>query len=130
MNQLFPDDAPRPSATVYGEDLRVGQEYHLGSYTLSEDDLIEFASAWDPQVFHVDKDAAETAQYGGLIASGVQTIAIYQRLVVRDVFDRWSVIAGRSLREVRFLRPARPDDRLTGSVVGDAYIRARPTPAP
>lgn len=104
---------------VYADDIEKGASYHLDSYTVTEHELVEFATQWDPQAFHTDKDFAEAGQFGGLIASGIQTLAIYQRLVVKGVFSQWSVIAGRSLRDVRFLRPVRPGDVLTGSVVID-----------
>ncbi|MFZ2177329.1 MAG: MaoC/PaaZ C-terminal domain-containing protein, partial [Rhodococcus sp. (in: high G+C Gram-positive bacteria)] len=70
-----------------------------------------------PQSFHIDKDVAEAGQFGGLIASGIHTIAVYQRLSITRVFANWSVIAGRRLRDVRFLRPVRPNDVLTGTLV-------------
>ncbi|CCW11998.1 MaoC/PaaZ C-terminal domain-containing protein [Rhodococcus aetherivorans] len=113
---MKPDIAARASALVYGEDLEVGRTYRLGAHTITEDELIDFASNWDPQRFHVDKDAAEAGAYGGLIASGLHTLSVYQKLVVDTVFSDWHVIAGRSLREVRFLRPVRPGDTLTGTV--------------
>ncbi|PEH80241.1 dehydratase [Nocardia sp. FDAARGOS_372] len=102
---------------MYGEDIEVGRQYRLGTYTISERALVDFAALWDPQGFHVDKDVAEAGAYEGLIASGLHTLAVYQRLAVLDVFSGWSVIAGRRLREVRFLRPVRPGDTLTGTVV-------------
>lgn len=108
------------TALTYGADLRPGAHYDLGSYTLSEQESVAFAEAWDPQVFHVDKAAAADGAYGGLIASGVQTLGIYQRLAVLAVFRRWSVIAGRGLRDVRFLRPLRPGDTLRGVMTLDA----------
>lgn len=101
---------------VYGSDLRVGQTYELGSHIIDERTLVEFACAWDPLSIHTDRQAAASGPYGGLIASGIHTIAVYQRLAVRKVFYNWSVIAARNLREVRFLRPVRVGDVLTGTV--------------
>lgn len=109
-------DATPHAGLSYGVDIFAGSTYELGSYTLSEPEVTGFAAAWDPQIFHVDRAAAEAGAYGGLIASGVQTIAIYQRLAVLAVFSRWSVIAGSGMREVRFLRPVRPGDTLTGAM--------------
>ncbi|EGD54427.1 MaoC/PaaZ C-terminal domain-containing protein [Gordonia neofelifaecis] len=101
---------------VYGRDIRVGQVYHLGEYALTEDDLVEFARRWDPQGFHIDPDVAATSPYGGLIASGVHSFAIMQRLSVLDVYDHWAVIAGKEISDVAFLRPVRAGDVLTGSL--------------
>ena len=101
---------------IYGRDLAVGQVYPLSEYVLTREELLDFAQRWDPQGFHVDDRIAEAGPYGGLIASGIQTLAIMQRLSVIDVYDRWAVIAGKTLRDTSFLRPVRPDDVLTGTL--------------
>lgn len=100
----------------YGVNINAGSELALGSHTLEEADSIAFARAWDPQAMHINREAAEAGAYGGLIASGVQTIGIYQRLAVRAVFSHWAVIADRGLRDVRFLYPVRPGDTLRGTM--------------
>ncbi|WP_267616282.1 MaoC/PaaZ C-terminal domain-containing protein [Gordonia bronchialis] len=105
---------------VYADDLEVGRVYQLDSYTLTEDEIVEFAKTWDPQIFHVDKAAAEAGAYGGLIASGLHTLSIYQRLAVAGSFGEWNVIAGKRFSDVQFLRPVRPGDTLTGTLVIDA----------
>ncbi|NDK91171.1 dehydratase [Gordonia desulfuricans] len=105
---------------IYADDLRVGEVHDLGPHTVGEAELVEFASAWDPQSFHVDKADAEAGAFRGLIASGIHTLAIAQRLSVTQVIDSWSVIAGRRLREITFTAPVRPDDTLTGSLRVDA----------
>ena len=105
---------------VYADDLDVGRVYQLDSYTLTEDEIVEFAKTWDPQIFHVDKAAAEAGAYGGLIASGLHTLSIYQRLAVAGSFGEWNVIAGKRFSDVQFLRPVRPGDTLTGTLVIDA----------
>ncbi|MDL9935290.1 MaoC/PaaZ C-terminal domain-containing protein [Gordonia sp. ABSL1-1] len=107
---------PTASARIYADDLQVGRRYELDQYTITEDELVAFASAWDPQDFHIDGDAARSGAFDGLIASGIHTLAIYQRLAVTKTFATWSVIAGRRLDDVRFLRPVRPDDTLTGTI--------------
>ena len=113
---------------VYGEALRAGTTYDLGAHTVTEAEIVEFAEQWDPQSFHVDRDAAAAGAYGGLIASGIHTMAVFQRLCVLSVYRQWSVIAGRRLDSVEFLRPVRPGDRLEGAytltaVTPDAYGR-------
>ena len=54
----------------YFEDFEPGQLLELGSHTVSEDEIVEFARRWDPQPFHVDPEAAKESVFGGLIASG------------------------------------------------------------
>lgn len=105
---------------LYGRDIQAGTRLQLGTHTLTEQAIIDFATAWDPQYFHVDKAAAAGGVYGGLIASGIHTLAIYQRLVAQAALCHWQVIAGRSLRDLRFLRPVRPGDTLTANMTIDA----------
>lgn len=102
---------------VYAEDLRVGERYELGTHRLTEAEVVEFATTWDPQFFHVDPDAAVDSPFGGLIASGIHSFAIFQKLIVNAYFRDWNIIAGKEIRELRFLRPVRPGDELTGHFV-------------
>lgn len=92
----------------------VGTTYELGSYDVTEDEIIEFASRWDPQDFHVDRAAAAAGHFGEVIASGVHTLAIFQRLAVESVFRKWAVIGGRRLSQIEFLSPVRPGTTLVG----------------
>ncbi|KAM9863219.1 hypothetical protein ACI1US_00909 [Leucobacter sp. BZR 635] len=107
---------PAQADLVYAADLRIGQQMELGTYEVESAELVEFAAQWDPQWFHTDSEAAQKGLYGGLIASGVQTLAILTRLTYEAAGYRWAMIAGRGMRELRFSRPVRPGDRLTGTV--------------
>lgn len=104
------------NAVQYAEDLTVGDVIDLGSHTVEESELLDFATAWDPQDFHIDHAVAEKGYFGGLIASGVHSIAVLQRLSVLGAYRNLSVIGGRSLRDVQFRRPVRPGDTLTGTM--------------
>ncbi|AWK71742.1 MULTISPECIES: MaoC/PaaZ C-terminal domain-containing protein [Rhodococcus] len=110
------------NGVVYADDLAVGDRFELGSYTVTEQELVEFAGQWDPQSFHIDRESAEGGYFGGLIASGVHTIAICQRLTVTSLYNDWSVIAGKCFRNVNFLRPVRPGEVLTGSMLIDNVV--------
>ncbi|NHZ94107.1 dehydratase, partial [Massilia sp. CCM 8733] len=57
-------------STWYFEDFYVGQEIAVGSRTVSEEEIIAFATQFDPQPFHVDHDAAAGSIFGSVIASG------------------------------------------------------------
>ncbi|QOZ26516.1 MaoC/PaaZ C-terminal domain-containing protein [Bradyrhizobium sp. CCBAU 51753] len=98
---------------LYAEDLAEGQTFQLGSYTISEAEILEFAGKYDPVPIHTDPVAAAAGPFGGLIASGFNTIAIYQRLVVEAIWSKVAGIVGRSL-EIRIPSPVRPGATLTG----------------
>jgi acyl dehydratase len=95
------------------EDFAAGQVYELGSRTITEGDIVEFARQWDPQPFHVDPEAAKDSVFGGLIASGWQTGAIWMRMYVDTMLG--SAARGSSgIEELRWLAPVRPGDTLSG----------------
>lgn len=105
-------DDPR----LYADDLTVGRRFPLGRHEVTEDAIREFAQEWDPLPFHVDADAAQDTHFGGLVASGVHTLAISQRLVAEALTLRAAVLAGRGVTRGRWLRPVRPGTVVTGWV--------------
>lgn len=99
---------------LYAEDIDEGAVLDLGSYTVATDELVNFARQWDPQGFHIDPDAAATGPFGSVIASGIHTLAIFQRLSVLAAERNWAVIAGVEMRRVRFRAPVLPGAVLSG----------------
>ncbi|SDO82696.1 Acyl dehydratase [Phyllobacterium sp. YR620] len=63
----------------------IGVERDLGTHRFNASDIIDFASKYDPQRFHVDPEAARKSNFGGLCASGWHTTAIWMRLNVEDM---------------------------------------------
>ncbi len=98
---------------LYFEDIRPGEVYELGTRTVTEEELIAFAREWDPQPFHVDPEAAKESVFGGLIASGWQTGAIWMRMYV-DTMLGSAARGSPGIEELRWLAPVRPGDTLTG----------------
>ena len=100
------------STLRYFEDLEVGREIPIGSYSLGKDELVEFARRWDPQPFHVDEAAARASIYGGLTASSLHLFAICTLLFARQR-DPIAVLALLGKDAIRLENPARPGDELT-----------------
>jgi acyl dehydratase len=115
----------RVSELLYAEDLTVGAEVELGSYRVTLEEILEFAGRWDPQVFHVDEAAAGRGFFGGIIASGVHTVAIYQRLAVLGAYRYWAVIAGRRVT-AELLAPVTPGMTVTGTLTIERVNSTRP----
>lgn len=101
---------------ITADQLEIGDRFDLGTYQFTEKGIVEFAEDWDPQWFHTDPDAAARGHRGGVIASGIHTLAVLQRLCVEAFYSRWAVIAGRGFDRLRFTAPVRAGDTLTGSV--------------
>jgi acyl dehydratase len=100
---------------LYLEDFKVGDSYRFGAHTFTRDEMIGFARQYDPQPFHVDEAAAAHSIYGGLIASGWQTVGVTFRLAVEGLIHRVASMGSPGVDEVRWLRPVRPGDTITAS---------------
>ena len=96
----------------YFEDFFPGQQIELGSRSVTEQEIIEFATDFDPQPFHVDRDAAKDSIFGGVIASGWHTCSMIMRIVVDSVLGNSSSMGSPGLDKVRWILPVRPDDTL------------------
>lgn len=104
------------TAPLYAEDLPVGSVLELGSYTPTEHEIIEFATNWDPQAFHIDPEVAERGFFGQVIASGIHTTAIFQRLAVLGAYRHWAVVAGRRITDIELPAPVTPGLELHASL--------------
>jgi len=94
-------------------DFQSGQIITAGPYALSEAEVLQFATAYDPQWFHTDPQAAAQGPFGGLIASGWHTCGIAMRLVADAALQGSESFASPGLAYVKWPHPVRPDDRLT-----------------
>lgn len=110
---------------LYFEDVVLGVKTELGSWTFTEEDIVRFARAYDPQPFHVDPVAAKASPYGGIIASGWHTAAIWMKLVIAsreralaaqpDLKSKPGQAAGVSpgFLELKWLKPVRAGNTLS-----------------
>jgi acyl dehydratase len=98
----------------YFEDFRAGEVIELGSHEVSEEEIVGFARQWDPQPFHVDPEAARQSVFGGLIASGWHTGAMWMRLYVGAMLDTAASQGSPGVEDLRWLAPVRPGDTLSG----------------
>ncbi len=93
-------------------EFHVGQVIEAGPYKVTEDAIIEFARRWDPQWFHLYPEAAKGGHFGGLIASGIQSLAIVMHLLVPAVLEGSESLASPGLAYVKWPNPTRVGDRL------------------
>ena len=71
----------------YLEDLKPGTSFGGLRYAVARDEMLEFARKWDPRPIHVDDEAGRAAGFGGAIASGAYTTAIFTRLALASRDD-------------------------------------------
>jgi len=111
------------------EDFPVGKQLISASYTLTDEEIIAFATLYDPQPFHVSPERAkEYPLFGGLVASGLHTIGIASRLFVDEVLNQAITHGSPGLNELRWLKPVRPGDtlRVRVTVMESTPSRSRP----
>jgi acyl dehydratase len=118
-----PQLAPRPQV----QELQIGQRFHTGAHTVTEEEIKVFAAQFDPQPFHLDQAAATASLFGGLVASGWYTAAITMRLLV----DSAPVLAGGTVglgADISWPHPVRPGDVLhvEGELLEVSASRSRP----
>ena len=113
----------------YLDDFTVGSNFETDGKTVSEAEILEFALKYDPQPFHMDVEAAKAGPFGGLIASGVQTMAIGLRLLLQaQIFAPGASMGSPGMDELRWLKPVRPGDtlRLRGEALEVTPSRSKP----
>ena len=117
-----------PKEPRYWEDYEVAQKFPLGSVSFTEQEIVDFARQFDPQSFHVDREAAVQSMFGGIIASGWHVAAKMMRLFVDNYVDDRTALGSPGLDELRWLKPVRGGDTLTGMVeiAAKAPSRSRP----
>ncbi|MCR9255370.1 MAG: MaoC family dehydratase [Alphaproteobacteria bacterium] len=101
---------------LYFEDLEIGRTFHSLGKTMTEAEIVDFAFKYDPQPFHIDKGAAEEGPFGGLIASGFQTLAVAFRMFIETGAFRAGSMGSPGMEELKWLRPVRPGDTLRSVV--------------
>jgi acyl dehydratase len=97
----------------YFEDYVPGSVYEFGSIVVTEEEIIEFAKQYDPQIFHIDPIAARKTDFGGIIASGWHTAALVMRMLVDNYISHVASLGSPGAGEVRWPKPVRPGDELS-----------------
>ena len=104
---------PQKDIQYFWEDLAVGTTLEMGSVTVDHDEVIAFASKYDPQPFHLDDAAAAKSIFGKLSASGWHTCAMAMGLMVRNFLHESSSLGSPGLEQGKWLKPVYPGDTLT-----------------
>ncbi len=94
------------------EDFPVGMAVEIPGPTLTRESIVEFASRYDPQPFHVDEAAAKESDFGGLIASGWHTVSLAMRMICDAYLLDAASLGSPGVNQVRWLKPVRPGDTI------------------
>ena len=96
----------------YLEDLVEGEVLDCKRVYFTRESIIEFASNFDPQPFHIDESVAKNSIFGGLIASSLHTLSACTKVVV-EAQDNIAILSGLGMDEAKMFNPVRPGDVLT-----------------
>lgn len=102
----------RMTEPLFLEELEVGRPYGSAEYEVSLEEIVTFASRYDPQPFHLDAEAAERSAFGRLVASGWHTAAIAMRLRVTGDLKLAGGWIGMGIESLKWPKPVIPGDRL------------------
>ena len=114
--------------TYFWEDMAVGQVRDLGAISPTREEIIAFASQFDPQPFHLNDAAGEASVFGGLCASGWHTCSLAMRLMVTNLLQKTSSLGSPGLEGIKWPKPVFPGDvlRLQTTVLETKPMGRRP----
>jgi acyl dehydratase len=106
---------------LYFEDLVPGTVSKFGHYEVTREEVIEFASKYDPQPFHLSDEEAAKTHFGRLSASGWHTASMTMAMLVENMkSNRQAGLGSPGVDELRWIKPVYPGDTLrVESVVHD-----------
>ena len=112
----------------YFEDFPAGMAVEVAGPTLTREAILEYARRYDPQPFHTDEEAARQSIFGGLIASGWQTVSLVMRMICDAYLLDSASMGSPGVNQVRWVKPVRPGDtiRLRMSVIEAKPSRSKP----
>lgn len=97
---------------IYFEDLESGRTWEWGDYVVTKEEIVEFASRYDPQPFHLAEAAARASVFQGFAASSVHTIALENKMFHLDGGPRFMTLAQLAMTDLSFPSPVMAGDRL------------------
>ena len=119
MMSATPDLSPLGTPWLRFEDLHVGLKRQSESRTVTEDEIVEFARAYDPQWFHTDPEAARASVFGQVVASGIHVLALWRQLdhTINSDID---FVCGVGWEHLRLKRAVRAGDTIhvTSEIIG------------
>ncbi len=106
-------DAAAPAEREHWEDFPVGSVREFGAMPVTREAVLEFASRYDPQPFHLDDAAAAASLFGKLSASGWHTCAMAMRMMCDGYLLRSTSLGSPGIDHVKWHQPVYPGDTLS-----------------
>ncbi|KIY21043.1 MULTISPECIES: MaoC/PaaZ C-terminal domain-containing protein [Mesobacillus] len=93
-------------------EIMIDEKFKSASYTVTKEEIMEFASQFDPQYMHIDEEKAKQSMFKGIIASGLHTLCISFKLWTDMNILGEDIIAGTGVNNLKFTKPVYPEDTL------------------
>jgi acyl dehydratase len=117
MRKTAPKNASKSASNIasklHFEDFTQGRVAEYGPRLVTREQIVAFATEFDPQPFHLDEQAARATMFDGLAASGWHNCALLMRIISDGFILGSSFLGSPGVDDVRWFAPVRPDDRLT-----------------
>lgn len=98
---------------IHFEDMEVGHKQSFGHYEVTREEVVAFASSFDPQPFHLSDEAAAQTYFGRLSASGWHTCAMTMRMLVENMsVVEQAGLGSPGVDNLRWVKPVYPGDVL------------------
>ena len=111
------------------EDFGEGAVLDLGTKIVSAEEIVEFASEFDAQPFHLDEEAGKASILGGLSASGWHTCSMFMRMLCDALLLDSTAQGAPGVDYAKWRRPVLAGDVLTGklTILSKRLSRSKPT---
>ncbi|MCD2176354.1 MaoC family dehydratase [Rhizobium sp. C1] len=113
---------------LYYEDFEEGREFISAERTVSAEEIIAFASEFDPQPMHLDEAAGKASILGGLSGSGWHMSSLAMRLFFDTVISKSAGEGGPGIDFMEWRKPLIAGDtiRLNVKVKSRRPLASRP----
>ena len=115
-------------ATFYFEDFEPGRIFEFKPKTVTAEEIVEFARAFDPQPMHLSEAAGKASILGGLSASGWHTSCLMMQMMIEAYVLQSASEGAPGIEDHAWKRPVLAGDTLGGrsTVISSRPLRSRP----
>jgi acyl dehydratase len=101
---------------LYFEEFNEGQKFQLDPIQVTKEDIFTYAHEYDPQPIHIDEQFANESIFGGIIASGFQTVSLVWSQWIQKRYFGDQIVGGVGMDNLLWKRPVYPNDVLSTTV--------------
>ncbi|WP_335870828.1 MaoC/PaaZ C-terminal domain-containing protein [Bacillus sp. 2205SS5-2] len=93
-----------------------GQRFQTEPSLITKEEILHFASQFDPQYFHLNEVEAAHGPFKGIIASGFHTMSIIWAKFIKMNILGTDCLGGTGAELIQWKKPVRPNDVIAGVI--------------